>query len=54
MGGDDDELCSDESCIGGGADDDVGSLGVCKVGVVVSPMMSPHVDVGVIGNPSYD
>ena len=59
MGGGDDKLCSDaacgdESCTGGGADDDAGSLGVCKVGLVVSPMMALGVDVGVVGNPSND
>ena len=53
-----DELFSDvaygdESCIGGGADDDTG-YGVCKVGLVVSPMMAPRSDVGVVGNPSND
>ena len=54
MGGGDNELCSDELSIGGYADDDAGSPGVYKVGVVVSSMMAPCVDVGVIGNPSND
>ena len=53
------ELCSDaacgyEFCIGGGADNDGGSPGVYKVRLVVSPMMTPGVDVDVVGNPSND
>ena len=59
MGGGDDELCSDvpcgnESCIGGGADDDGGSPGVCKERLAVSPTMAPSADVGVVGNPFND
>ena len=59
MGCSDDEFCSDaacgnESCIGGGADDDAGSPGVYKVGLVVSSMMATGADVGVVGNPSND
>ena len=55
----DDELCSDaacgdESCTSGVANDDVGSTGVCKVGLVESSMMAPTVDVGVVGNPFND
>ena len=74
MGSGDAELYSDatccvESCTGGGADDDARSLGVCKVGLVVSWMrapgvgkeglvvswmMAPGADVGVVGDPSND
>ena len=59
VGGSDDELYSDaaysnESCTGGGVDDDVESLGVYKVRLVVSPTMAPTIDVGVLGNPSND
>ena len=59
MSSGDDELYSDatcgvESCIGGGVDDDVRSLSVCKVGLIVSWMMAPGVDVGVVGDPSND
>ena len=59
MGSGDEELCSDatcgvESCIGGGVDDDTRSPGVCNVGLVVSWMMAPGADVGVVGDPSND
>ena len=59
MGSGDVELCSDatcdvESCTGGGADDDAQSPGVCKVRLVVSWMMAPVADVGVVGDPSND
>ena len=59
MGSGDDELCSDatcgiESCTNCGADDDARSPGVCKVGLVVSWMMAPGENVGVVGDPSND
>ena len=58
MGSCDDEFCSDavcedKSCIGGSADD-AGSPSVCKVRLIVSSMMAPGADVGVVGNPSND
>ena len=56
MGSGDDELCSDatcvvKSCTSGGADEDA-RPGVCKVELVVSWMMAPSADVGVVGDPS--
>ena len=59
MGCGGDELYSDATCgvesyTGAGADDDARSLGVCKVGLVVSWMMAPGADVGVVGDPSND
>ena len=30
------------------------AFGVCKVGLVVSRMMAPGADVGVVGDPSND
>ena len=59
MGSGDDELCSDatcgvESCTSGGANDDAQSPGVCKVGLVVSWMMAPGADVGMVGDSSND
>ena len=49
-----DAACGDESCTSGVADDVVGSFGVCKVGLLVLPMMAPSADVGVVGNSSND
>ena len=59
VGGGDDELCSDVACgdesyTGDGTDDNAGSPSFCKVGLVVSPMMAPVANVGVVGNPSND
>ena len=49
-----DAACGDEFCKGGGADNDGGSPGVYKVRLVVSPMMTPGVDVDMVSNPSND
>ena len=59
MGSGDDELYSDatcgvESCTGSGVDDDARLPGVYKVGLVVSWMVTPGADVGVVGDPSND
>ena len=59
MGSGDAELYSDATCgvessTGGGVDDDARSPGVCKVGLVVSWMMTPGIDVCVVGDPSND
>ena len=59
MGSGDDELCSDVTCgvesyIGGGADDNARSPGVWKVGLVISWMMAPGANVGVVSDPSND
>ena len=55
MGSGDYELCSDatcgvKSCTSGGADEDARSPGVFKVELVVSWMMAPSADVGVVGD----
>ena len=49
-----DATCGVESCTSRGADDDARSPSVCKVGLVVSWMMAPGADVGVVGDPSND
>ena len=59
MGSGDDELYSDATCgvessTGSGVDDDARSPVVCKVGLVVSWMMAPGENVGVVGDPSND
>ena len=46
--------CGVESSTGGGVDDDAQSPGVCKVGLVVSWMMTPGADVCAVGDPSND
>ena len=59
MGSGDDGHCSDatygvESCTGGSVDDDARSPGVYKVGLVVSWMVEPGADAGVVSDLSND